>query len=74
LTAKLREEAKASVRVALKEANGLQKPDIDTLFTEVYEHMPANLVEQRQQLKDHLKKYPDQYNLGNFVNGKEWPQ
>ena len=48
LTEKLRDDAKTSVRVALKTANDLQKPDIDTLFTEVYDKMPDNLVEQRQ--------------------------
>lgn len=43
LTQQLRDEAKNSVRTALKEAVALPKPDIDTLFTEVYDEMPANL-------------------------------
>lgn len=62
-----------AVREALKTATVLPKPDIDTLFTEVYDEVPAHLEEQRQYLKEHLRKYPDQYNLENFVNGKEWP-
>lgn len=72
-TQQLRDNAKDMVRTALKEADSLPKPDIDTLFTEVYDKMPGNLKEQREYLKEHLKKYPDQYNLGNFLNGKEWP-
>jgi len=35
--------------------------------------MPKHLEEQREALKQHLKKYPEQYNLKNFVGGEEWP-
>jgi 2-oxoisovalerate dehydrogenase E1 component alpha subunit len=69
----LREEAKMSVRTALKEANDLKKPSIDMLFEDVYEKVPKHLMEQREDLKKHLRKYPEQYNLGNFVGGEEWP-
>jgi len=49
--AQLREQAKLSVRDALKKANDLQKPSIDTLFDDVYEKMPNHLIEQRESLK-----------------------
>ena len=70
----LREKAKQSVREALKTASELQKPEIDTLFEDVYNEMPAHLKDQREQLKQHLRKYPEHYNLKNFVNGEGWPQ
>lgn len=43
--AQYREEAKQAVRVALKAASEEKKPPIHELFTEVYDHLPANLVE-----------------------------
>jgi len=43
LRAHLGNEAKNSVRDALKEANKLQKPDIETLFSEVYDEIPKHL-------------------------------
>lgn len=71
--AKLRNDAKLSVRESLKTASALPKPDIDTLFDDVYETAPKHIEEQRQELKDHLKKHPEPYNLGAFVNGEKWP-
>lgn len=70
--AQLRKDAKESVRVALKAANDLSKPSIDGLFDDVYETVPAHLKEQREALREHLRKYPDQYNLGNFKDGPAW--
>ena len=70
--AQLRESARNSVRDALKAATVLPKPPIDSLFEAVYEKMPAHIAEQREELRNHLKKYPEQYHLENFQNGKEW--
>lgn len=32
--------------------------------------MPQNLIEQRQELREHIRKYPDDYSLEKFKNGK----
>lgn len=71
-TAKLRNEAKNMVRDALKNATGELLPEVDSLFEDVYEKMPNNLVEQREELRNHLKKYPDSYELEKFKNGKSF--
>jgi len=34
--------------------------------------MPQNLIDQRQELRDHLKKYPNDYDLEKFVGGKDF--
>lgn len=62
--AKLRHDAKMSVRDSLKNAIGIRKPDIDQLFEGVYDQVPDHIEEQRQQLKSHLRKHPEPYNLG----------
>ena len=51
------------MRDALKESSSLPKPNIDQLFEDVYEELPKILVEQRNDLKAHLKKYGDNYDL-----------
>jgi len=47
-------------------------PEIDELFEGVYEKMPHSLLEQREQLRNHVKKYPDDYELEKFKNGKSF--
>lgn len=71
-TAKLRTDAKNAVRDALKNATGELLPDIDSLFEDVYDGMPKHLAEQREELRSHLKKYPNDYELEKFKNGKDF--
>lgn len=68
-----RQEALNQVREALKTANDQKKPDIENLFQDVYDEVTPNLREQREQLKEHLRKYGDKYDLGVFENGTEYP-
>jgi len=53
--------SKANVLEALKKAEGQKKPSIEELFTDVYDSVPPHLQEQRAQLLEHLKKYPEFY-------------
>jgi 2-oxoisovalerate dehydrogenase E1 component alpha subunit len=71
-TARVRLEAKNAVRDALKNATGELLPEIDNLFSDVYEEIPKHLLEQREELRAHVKKYPDSYELEKFVNGKSF--
>lgn len=57
------------MRSALKNATGELLPPVETLFTDVYDEMPANLVEQREELMEHLKKWPKDYDLEKFKDG-----
>ena len=47
----------------LRQAEKKPKADPEGFFDDVYYDMPANLVEQKQQLFDHVKKYPDHYSM-----------
>lgn len=44
----------------------MPKPNLDSLFEEVYDKIPYHIEEQRQELKEHLRKYPEPYNLSGF--------
>jgi 2-oxoisovalerate dehydrogenase E1 component alpha subunit len=61
------DDAKEQVRNGLKEAMKCKKPSIDSLFEDVYENIPHHLQEQQMKLKEHLYKYPDNYNLDNYA-------
>mmetsp|Transcript_1366 Transcript_1366/g.1791 ORF Transcript_1366/g.1791 Transcript_1366/m.1791 type:complete len:190 (-) Transcript_1366:19-588(-) len=69
----VREQARNEARDALKGATAEKLPTIDYLFEDVYDKVPNHLEEQRQELKRHLQKYPNSYNLEGFIGGPEWP-
>ena len=71
-TQRLRTEAKNMVSDALKNATGELLPEVDSLFSDVYEEMPKHLKEQREELREHIRKYPDSYQLEKFKNGKSF--
>ena len=68
----LKQDAIEQVRTALKNSTVELLPEPDVLFTQVYDEMPDNLVEQREELREHLKKWPNDYSLEKFKNGKQY--
>ena len=71
-TARFRDEARNAVREALKNGIEARKPPIDDLFTDVYEKIPNHIEDQRQQLKQHLRKYGSEYDLAQFKDGEKF--
>jgi len=55
------EKVKASVLAALKEAEKVPAPHIDELINDVYDQPNELLKEQLEELKEHIRKYPDAY-------------
>ncbi len=53
----LREEVLAAVKVAEK----INKPPVEDLVTDVYDVVPKHLQIQLDELKEHIKKYPEAY-------------
>lgn len=45
----------------LAAAEKLPKPPVDDLFTDVYDELPWNLREQREELRRILRDHPDAY-------------
>ena len=62
----IEEQTKEEVREALKIAFACKKPSIDSMFTDVYEDLPMNLIEQKRSMKAHILKYQDEYNLDSY--------
>lgn len=54
-------EVKADVLAALKEAEKVPVPHIDELINDVFDEPTDMLKEQLNELKDHIRKYPDAY-------------
>ena len=54
-------EVKAKVLAALKESEKVPVPHIDELINDVYDQPTDMLKEQLDELKDHIRKYPDAY-------------
>mmetsp|Transcript_24945 Transcript_24945/g.41102 ORF Transcript_24945/g.41102 Transcript_24945/m.41102 type:complete len:433 (-) Transcript_24945:58-1356(-) len=63
------DEARNSIVSTLAKAETRRKPPINDLFTDVYKEMPLNLKRQREELLEHLKKYPDHYHVKFFTDG-----
>jgi len=59
-------DAKKQVIEAMKNAENEKKPHIDYLFSDVYDELPPHLIEQREQLKQHLAKYGEHYPLDQY--------
>ena len=56
---KLRDEVLAALKVAEK----VEKPSLESLVTDVYDTVPQHLEKQMEELKTHIRKYPDAYPL-----------
>eukprot|EP00455_Lapot_gusevi_P042987 TRINITY_DN5177_c0_g1_i2.p1 TRINITY_DN5177_c0_g1~~TRINITY_DN5177_c0_g1_i2.p1 ORF type:complete len:444 (-),score=123.56 TRINITY_DN5177_c0_g1_i2:226-1515(-) len=66
----LREEARGAVLKAFNTAEGQRKPALNQLFADVYDQLPAHLVEQDNQLKEHLAKHAEHYHLEEFAESR----
>ncbi len=58
---KLIEKSRQDVLAALKEAEKIDVCPIDDIVTDVYDEVPWHLKEQVDELKAHIRKYPDAY-------------
>jgi len=55
------ETLRAKVLAAVKVSEKIDKPHIDTLITDVYDSPSSQLIAQLEQVKAHVKKYPQAY-------------
>jgi 2-oxoisovalerate dehydrogenase E1 component alpha subunit len=62
----IEDNTKEEVRDSLKKAFACKKPSLDSMFEDVYEQVPPNLIEQKENLKSHILKYQDAYNLDSY--------
>ncbi|XPF95366.1 thiamine pyrophosphate-dependent dehydrogenase E1 component subunit alpha [Colwellia sp. RE-S-Sl-9] len=57
----LKEEYKDKILAAVKVAEKIDKPPVEDLITDVYDIPTPQLTRQLNELKEHIKKYPDAY-------------
>lgn len=71
---KERETRESTRREILREfakAENEKKPPLRSMFEDVYEEMTEDHKAQMAQLKDHLDRYPEEYEVGQYVDGKD---
>uniref|UniRef100_UPI003980566B hypothetical protein n=1 Tax=Salmonella sp. s51228 TaxID=3159652 RepID=UPI003980566B len=52
---------KKSILKLLEKVENLPKPSMDTLFSDVYDNKPPNLINQEKEMYLHLNLYKEQY-------------
>lgn len=62
-----RQEVKTALLKSFSAAEKRKKPALENLFTDVYEDMPPNLLAQKQELEELIKKYPEYYDTKEFA-------
>jgi 2-oxoisovalerate dehydrogenase E1 component alpha subunit len=60
----MRDKERMLVLRALETAEKKPKPSLEELFTDVYKDKPWHLLQQENELKQHIEKYPDHYSTG----------
>ncbi|KAK1771860.1 thiamine diphosphate-binding protein [Phialemonium atrogriseum] len=72
---KMEKEARESIRrdilKAFSEAEREKKPPIRAMFEDVYEDLTPDIKSQMEELRDHLERYPAEYDLGDFEGGSD---
>jgi 2-oxoisovalerate dehydrogenase E1 component alpha subunit len=66
--ARARAQTREEVVAALNGAERRKKPALAELFTDVYDELPPALVRQQQELKEHLAKHGDKYDLDAYAS------
>ncbi|RWA04413.1 hypothetical protein EKO27_g10692 [Xylaria grammica] len=65
-----RDSIRRDVLKAFSQAEREKKPPIRSMFEDIYEELTPELKAQMKELRDHLEKYPDEYDFGEFEGGK----
>ncbi|KAL2161913.1 hypothetical protein VTH06DRAFT_7698 [Thermothelomyces fergusii] len=66
-----RESIRREVLKAFSEAEREKKPPLRAMFEDVYEEPTADLKQQMKELKSQLERYPEEYDVGPFLGGKD---
>lgn len=57
----IKDHERQAILNAMGNAEKRPKPSLECLFTDVYHDMPPHIIEQKDQLMQHVSKYPDRY-------------
>lgn len=62
---------KKDVMKAFSQAEKEKKPELGSMFEDIYEELTPDLRAQKMELKDILERYPSEYDLTEFMRGKD---
>ncbi|KAJ8124477.1 hypothetical protein O1611_g9163 [Lasiodiplodia mahajangana] len=65
-----RESIRRDVLKAFSQAEREKKPPIRSMFEDIYEELTPELKAQMKELRDHLEKYPNEYDMDEYEGGK----
>jgi len=63
-------QSRKDILAALNKAEKEKKPNWEELFTDVFDTLPKNLIEQKEELVKHIAKYPENYHLEEYEEKK----
>ncbi|KAI8647771.1 thiamine diphosphate-binding protein [Parasitella parasitica] len=63
-----RKQIKKDILTSFTAAEKRKKPNVNHLFTDVYDELPPNLVKQQQELQELISKYPEYYSTDDFAS------
>ncbi|RUS14140.1 thiamine diphosphate-binding protein [Endogone sp. FLAS-F59071] len=66
----LRADRKKNIMKSFNSAEKKKKPAVAELFTDVYDKLTPNLVEQQKELNDLMAKYPEHYSTEGYAKSK----
>lgn len=66
-----REGMRREILKAFAEAEKEKKPPIRAMFEDVYEEMTPDIKRQLEELREHVAKYPDEYDATEFEGGMD---
>lgn len=69
--AEARGRIRKEVLKAFSEAEKEKKPPLRSMFEDVYEEIPPNTQRQMQELKSMIERYPGEYDVAEFLGGKD---
>ncbi|KAK8111416.1 uncharacterized protein PG998_007873 [Apiospora kogelbergensis] len=69
-----RDGTRRKVLKAFSQAEKEKKPPIRAMFEDIYEELTPDLKAQMLELRQHLDKYPDEYDLSEFEGGARQPR
>jgi len=66
-----RESTRREVLKEFSKAEKEKKPPIRTMFEDVYEEMTPDIKAQMAQLREHMARYPEEYDVGDYLDGAD---
>lgn len=67
----VRESSRRELLKAFSEAEKEKKPPVRAMFEDVYEEMTPDIKKQMEQLREHVARYPDEYDFSDYDKGAD---